>query len=308
MEAAPRLAVGVVQPNLGLFDRFEDPRESLRAELAATQALEREAAPDLVVWPESSVSFWLDDARNLRGRLLRGVHTPVLFGGIRHGERNERGERREHNTAFLADADGDVIGTYDKTYLLAFGEYLPFGETFPVLYDISEHSGRFSPGSHVHPLELPLSPHPERGERPDAIRIAALICYEDIVSSFVRRAVNEGDPHVLINMTVDTWFGDTQEPHVHLSLAAFRAVEHRRFLVRATNSGISAIVDALGRFNARTPVFEATTLAGEVRLLSGHTTLFEQLGHWPGGLAILLSAFVVLRRPEQLRARRRATA
>jgi apolipoprotein N-acyltransferase len=160
----------------------------------------------------------------------------------------------------------------------------------------------------VHPLELPLSPHPERGERPDAIRIAALICYEDIVSSFVRRAVNEGDPHVLINMTVDTWFGDTQEPHVHLSLAAFRAVEHRRFLVRATNSGISAIVDALGRFNARTPVFEATTLAGEVRLLSGHTTLFEQLGHWPGGLAILLSALVVLRRPEQLRARRRATA
>ncbi len=308
MEAAPRLAVGVVQPNLGLFDRFEDPRESLRAELAATQALERDAEPDLVVWPESSVSFWLDDARNLRSRLLRGVHTPVLFGGIRHGERDERGERREHNTAFLTDERGDVIGTYDKTYLLAFGEYLPFGETFPVLYDISEHSGRFSPGTHVHPLELPLAPRPELGERPDRIRIGALICYEDIVSSFVRRAVNEGDPHVLINMTVDTWFGDTQEPHVHLSLAAFRAVEHRRFLVRATNSGISAIVDALGRFTARTPVFEATTLAGEVRLLTGHTTLFERLGHWPGGLAVLLSILVVLRRPEQLRGRSRTAA
>jgi apolipoprotein N-acyltransferase len=248
------------------------------------------------VWPESSVAFWLDDARNLRRSLLRGLSTPVLFGGIRHGERNERGMRREHNTAFLTDRDGTVVGTYDKTYLLAFGEYLPFGETFPVLYDISEHSGRFSPGNHVHPLELPLGAHPERGERPEVVRIATLICYEDIVSSFVRRAVSEGDPHVLINMTVDTWFGDTHEPYVHLSLAAFRAIEHRRFLVRATNSGISAIVDALGRTTEQTPVFVATSFAGEVRLLSGHHTLFELLGHWPGGLAILLSAFVVLRR------------
>ena len=296
MDAAPRMTIGVVQPNLGLFDRFEDPRESLRAEVRVSRELERDAAPDLIVWPESSVPFWLDDARNVRRSVLPGITTPVLFGGIRHGEVNELGRRREHNTAFLADRDGDVVGTYDKTYLLAFGEYLPFGEMFPSLYDISENSGRFSPGTHVHALELPLGPHPERGERPETVRIAALICYEDIVSSFVRHAVNEGDPHILINMTVDTWFGDTHEPHVHLGLAAFRAIEHRRFLVRATNSGISAVVDAAGRLVHQTPVFERMTFHHEVRLLSGHQTLFELLGHWPGYLAIALSLLVVMRR------------
>lgn len=296
MAAASRMEIGVVQPNLGLFDRFEDPRESLRAELRATRELEAAEAPDLVVWPESSVAFWMDDAVNLRRSVLPNLHTPVLFGSIRHGERNAAGDRREHNTALLTDAEGDVVGTYDKTYLLAFGEYLPFGETFPELYDISENSGRFSPGTHVHPLELPLGPHATRGERPEVVRIGTVICYEDIVSSFVRRAVNEGDPHILINMTVDTWFGDTHEPNVHLSLAAFRAIEHRRFLVRATNSGVSAVVDALGRIVHRTPVFERTSFAHEVRLLSGHTTLFGLLGHWPGLVAVALSIWMVMRR------------
>lgn len=292
MEAAPAMTVGVVQPNLGLFERMEDPRESLRAEVRASRELEAEAHPDIIVWPESSVQFWLDDVRNVRRSVLPGITTPVLFGGIRHGEENGRGARREHNTAFLTDRDGDVIGTYDKTYLLAFGEYLPFGDTFPVLYDISANSGRFSPGTSVHPLELPL----EGGDRPASVRIATLICYEDIVSSFVRRAVAEGDPHILINMTVDTWFGDTHEPHVHLGLASFRAIEHRRFLVRATNSGISAVVDALGRIQHQTPVFTRTTFHHEVRLLSGTTTLYELLGHWPGYVAIALSIFVVTRR------------
>lgn len=299
MAAAPRLSIGVVQPNLGLFDRFEDPRESLRAEIRASLALEHEDAPDLIVWPESSVQFWMDDVTNAR-RYIPTLSTPLLFGGIRHGEMGPGGERREHNTAFLLDATGEVVGTYDKTYLLAFGEYLPFGETFPVLYDISTNSGRFSPGTHVHPLELRLADppggHPERGERPETIRIATLICYEDIVSSFVRRAVNEGDPHVLINMTVDSWFGPTHEPHVHLGLAAYRAIEHRRFLIRATNSGISAVIDAAGRHLTETPLFERATFSHEVRLLSGTTTLFEMFGHWPGWVALALSALVVWRK------------
>lgn len=308
MEAAPSMVIGVVQPNLGLFDRFEDPRESLAAEVEVSRELEREASPDLIVWPESSVQFWMDDVHNVRRRFMPGLSTPVLFGGIRHGEMGPGDRRRQHNTAFLTDAAGEIIGTYDKTYLLAFGEYLPFGETFPVLYDISENSGQFSPGDHVEPLELPLAMDAERGERPEVVRIGTLICYEDIVSGFVRYAVNEGDPHVLINMTVDSWFGPTQEPHVHLGLAAFRAIEHRRYLIRATNSGISAAIDPVGRLHDATPLFERASFAHEVRLLSGHTTLFEQLGHWPGYLALGLAALALVRRKDQLFARKKPSA
>jgi apolipoprotein N-acyltransferase len=171
------------------------------------------------------------------------------------------------------------VGTYDKTYLLAFGEYLPVGDVFPQLYDISPASGRFSPGDDVTPLELTT----EDGE---TYRLSVLICYEDIVSSFVRRAVNEGDPHLLVNMTVDSWFGETQEPDVHLGLARFRAIEHRRYLVRATNSGVSAIIDATGAVTTRSGLFTAETLHGEVAMLSGTTSSFAIFGHWPAWLAL----------------------
>lgn len=287
-EAAPHLTIGLVQPNLGLFDRAVSPREALRAEVAATRRLEDEHDPDLVVWPESSVLFWLDEPENVGAIVHRGLSTPLLFGGIRHGEVVGDSER-EHNTAFLTDLEGDVVGTYDKAYLLAFGEYLPFGETFPVLYDISPASGRFSPGDDATPLELET----EDGER---YRLQVLICYEDIVSSYVRRAVNEGDPHLLVNMTVDSWFGDTQEPDVHLGLARFRAIEHRRYLVRATNSGVSAIIDATGAVTARSGLFVEETIAGDVAMMSGTTTLFAMLGHWPAYLALVAVIWIANRR------------
>jgi apolipoprotein N-acyltransferase len=238
------------------------------------------------------VLFWLDDARNVRRRVLPGISTPVLFGGIRHGERVGDHER-EHNTAFLADENGDVVGTYDKTYLLAFGEYLPFGDTFPVLYDISPMSGRFSAGDDVTPLEL------EAGG--ETYRLSILICYEDIVSRFVRRAVDEGDPHLLVNMTVDSWFGETQEPDVHLGLARFRAIEHRRWLVRATNSGVTAFVDPTGAVVSRTGLFTAETLAGDVAMMSGTRSPFLLLGHWPAYLALAAIAWMAQKkRPERL--------
>lgn len=287
LASGPSLRVAIVQPNLGLFERFEDPSVGDRTR-AMTVALEAEdPSIELFVWPESAVTYWLDDVTSVRRTVLRDVHRPVVFGGIRHAERD--GRELDHNTAFLADADGRLIDTYDKTYLLAFGEYLPFGDTFPSLYEISPMSGRFSPGDHVEPLELPEV----HGE---TLRLTALICYEDIVSRFVRRAVAEGDPDFLVNVTVDTWFGDTQEPWVHLTLATFRAIEHRRFLVRSTNSGVSAFIDPLGRVTSHTETFEPATLVEDVRLGAVHETLYELLGPWPGYVSLLAIAFMLWRR------------
>ncbi|MFO0683706.1 MAG: apolipoprotein N-acyltransferase [Sandaracinus sp.] len=287
--SAERLHVALIQPNLGLFDRWEDPRVGDRSR-QMTVALEQEdPAIQLFVWPESAVTYWLDDVHSVHRTVLRDVHTPVIFGGIRHAELGDRIVDR--NTAFLADAQGRFIGTYDKTYLLAFGEYLPFGEAFPMLYEVSPMSGRFSPGASVDPLELPL---PGRDED-DPIRMSALICYEDIVSRFVRHAVEEAQPDFLVNVTVDTWFGDTQEPWVHLTLATFRAIEHRRWLVRSTNSGVSAFIDPAGRVVAHTGTFEQASLVDDVRLGSMGTTLYELLGPWLGWISLFLAAFCAAR-------------
>lgn len=279
---AEKVTVGLVQVNMGIFSKREDPDEGRRRHVEQSLELEREAQPDLIVWPESAYTWFLPEGEeNVKRWVMGPVSTPLLFGGL--ARREVDGRDRHYNTAFLVDAEGNVQGTYDKTYLLAFGEYLPFGDTFPILYEWSPHSGQFTPGDHTRPLVL-------NGEH----RITALICYEDILPSFTRAAVAEGDPHLLVNMTNDAWFGDTSEPWQHLALAKLRAVEHHRYLVRSTNSGVSTIVDPVGRTPyGEVGVFERGNLHGEVAMMNGWT-LYQTLGNWPGWLsaaAILAIAF-----------------
>ncbi|MFK7985008.1 MAG: apolipoprotein N-acyltransferase [Sandaracinaceae bacterium] len=297
MADAPTMTVGVVQTNMGIYEKREDPGEGLRRHLAQSRALEEEHNLDLLVWPESAATFPLPrdegvDAFQAFGQAARFYRveagppptTPTMFGGL-STERGPDG-RLLYNTAFLTDQDGLVQGHYDKTYLLAFGEYLPFGETFPIMYEWSPNTGHFQQGDHVRPLEL------------NGFRIGALVCYEDILPSFVRQ-VMENDPHVLVNITNDAWFGDTQEPYIHLALAKMRAVEQHRYLVRATNTGVSAIIDPMGRTVAEGPLFGRWQGAAEVHMLEGQT-VFQTLGHWPGFLAlgtIVYIGFVGRRNP-----------
>lgn len=286
---AERLGVGVVQVNMGIFSKRDDPHEGHRRHLEQSARLQREHPEmDLLVWPESAYTYFLQDGvRNVRSRVLGPLETPLLFGGLRRREGSDRSYA--YNTAYLIDRDGEVLGTYDKTYLLMFGEYLPFGETFPILYDWSPNSGRFTPGTHVRPLTLPI----ENGE----VRLSALVCYEDVLPGFTRQAVREGDPHLLVNITNDAWFGDTHEPWIHLALAKFRAVEHHRALVRSTNSGVSALVDPVGRVLGEVGVFERGELFDELPLLQG-TTVYAHVGDWPGfaALALILWMAFVRRR------------
>jgi len=280
MAEADHLRVGLVQTNMGLFDKREDPREGQRRNIDQSLELEQTVSPDLLVWSESAFNYLVPDTvTNLRHLVMtdrgRGqLHTPILFGGISQ-RRLTDGSRQLFNTAFLIDAEGRVLGTYDKTYLLAFGEYLPFGDVFPELYELSPNSGHFTPGNHRHPLVL--------GEH----RISTLICYEDVLPHFTRRAVAEANPHLLVNITNDAWFGDTQEPWVHLALAQFRSVEHHRAMVRATNSGVTAIVDPLGRVVHHGDTFVRENVAGEVAMLDGWTP-YQSLGDFPGWIAVLL--------------------
>ncbi len=291
-EAAPTLEVGTVQVNMGIFEKREEPFEGHRRHLRQSQLLERNHPDlDLLVWPESAYTFFLPESMtNVKERVLGPVSTPTLFGGLTRRQGESRMEA--FNTAFLTDADGEIVGTYDKTYLLMFGEYLPFGDTFPVLYEYSPNSGRFTPGDHVRPLVLP---HPEHGD----VRMSTLVCYEDVLPRFTRSAVREGNPHLLVNITNDSWFGDTQEPWIHLALAKFRAIEHHRALVRSTNSGVSAFVDPVGRVIDTIGVEEQGQSTAELPLLDGWTP-YQTLGDWPGwaGLGLAFWFGFVGRRKE----------
>jgi len=277
-----------VQVNMGTYQKHEEPEEGHRRHVADSLALQA-AGVDLIVWPESAYLYtvpWepgsdLSEYVTRRADVAGEIRTPLLFGAPRI-DRSGGGRPRLYNSALLLDASGKVLGSTDKTYLLAFGEYLPFGETFPWLYDLSPHSGRFTPGTRLEALPF------------GGYRVGALICYEDVLPGFTRKLVNATRPNLLVNLTNDAWFGATTEPEIHLALSVFRAVEHRRWLVRATNSGISAVVDPVGRIVARSGQMTRETVRATVRWQSGQT-LYGFAGDWIGWLSTAAVAWAFFR-------------
>lgn len=285
---APIARVGVVQANMSLMGKRQARGEGLRRHMELTRELQAQGALDLIVWSETSVMAPQEEdiaAVVYRSQFARSLGAPAIFGAVM--VRNVDDARRYvlFNSALLSDETGTVVGRYDKQYLLAFGEYLPFGETFPSLYEISKNSGKFTPGKTFEPLKL--------GDR----QIATFICYEDIIPSFVNKIVRSGKPDLLVNITNDAWFGDSTEPWIHLALSKFRAIEHRRFFVRSTNSGISAFIDPVGRVLAHTDPFQKQAKAHDVRWLRSWTP-FGLWGELPFWLVAAVSFGAAFRRRE----------
>ncbi len=269
-ESPRKVKIGIVQANLALQEKQRQPRESLDRHQEQSRRLVARGA-DLLVWPEGV--FFVPISTQVRDfSLVQGdVRTPLVFGGIRLDAAG--GGRKLFNTAFAIDSEGRLLGAYDKNNLLVFGEYLPFSKTFPGLHRWFPYTSRFEAGTGGLSVAI------------DGVRCGVLICYEDLLPGFVREVLR-GDPDLLLNLTDDAWFGRTREPLIHLAMASFRAVEQRRFLVRATNTGISAFIDPAGRILDPTPIFERTEVLREVALLEGKTVYFHA-GEWFGWVCLL---------------------
>jgi apolipoprotein N-acyltransferase len=280
-----RIRIGTVQTNMGIYQKRKDPIEGLKRHRKQSLQLQAQGA-DLIIWPESGFFRAISsNSKNLKAAVLGPIKTPLLFGGLRTNYSS--GKREIYNTAFLTNADGDLLGTYDKTFLLAFGEYLPGGDLFPFLYKLSPNTSHFNRGTHTRPLEL------------KGIKYAVLICYEDILPRFVQKVMTH-KPHVLVNITNDAWFGDTHEPTIHLALSIFRTIEHRRYLIRSTNTGISAMIDPTGKITQQTSIFERVNLLESVVPLQNET-IYTQFGDWIAylsGLSLLGMVFIGRKRAQ----------
>ena len=300
--AAPKVKTGLVQANVGIFEKW-DPVEFARL-LETHQRLSADlarAGAELVVWPESSYPYALprsiahDLAEGARGRVREGFETPLLFGALtRVSPRSKPADKYPYNTALMMDAEGNVTGAYDKVFLMLFGEYIPFYDSIPWFTQLFPEASNFSRGAA--PASFPLR---VRGRD---FKLGPLICYEDILPSFTRR-VAKLSPNAFVNITNDAWFGRTAEPYEHLGLAVFRAVENRLELVRAVNTGVSAHVDAAGRVLARTdsvdpaesPDAPPATLLVDLAMLDGGG-LYRHVGDLFGFACALILAALVLRR------------
>jgi apolipoprotein N-acyltransferase len=242
--AAEHVKVGVVQANIGITEKW---RPGLREQhLAVHQRLSRDLeqrGADLIVWPESSYPYAFERGQTQdfadRRRVQYGFAKPILFGALTYGG----GAPYPYNTALMMDGSGHIVATFDKNFLLVFGEYIPFYEHIQWVRKYVPEASNFARGDGV--TTFPLGKW----------KLGPMICYEDIIPSFGRRLAAER-PNLLVNITNDAWFGETSEPWEHLALAVYRAVENRLDLVRAVNTGVSAFVDATGRVYEKGPALD----------------------------------------------------
>ncbi|MEN6317523.1 MAG: apolipoprotein N-acyltransferase [Syntrophaceae bacterium] len=281
---AEKLTIGVVQINREAGEKYDEPARFLREH----QEMSREitaGAIDLIVWPESIYPLNITSREGkIPPDVLGNLHTPTLFGAVLRIDQG--GKPRFYNGAVLANGMGKILGTYDKMVLVPFGEYIPFGDTFTWLYSWSPYSSQFSPGENEEPLQL------------GSHLISVNICYEDIFPGQIRMLMNGGRyhrvPEAMFNLTDDSWYGNTVEPLEHLALASFRAIEHRRPLVRTTNTGISAIVDPVGRIDHCIRQWTKGTLVGQVPMMHGRT-VYAIIGDWLGWLCVILVLLGIVR-------------
>jgi apolipoprotein N-acyltransferase len=275
-EAAPQVRVGIAQPNVGEIELHRNPYASVLA--LATQTAELHArGAEIVVWPE--VGYNLRPIRDGQdGREISGGVPVWLIAGVeRAGPNKER-----WNSAIVVSPEGKIGDHFDKIALLAFGEYIPFGDWFPFLYEWSPLAAHLTRGTTTAPLHA------------KGYRFATFICYEDILPGVVRdimRDHGDGRAHALVNLTNDSWYGAWHEQIQHLTLAAVRSIEHRRWLLRATSTGISAFVDANGRVVQSIPKDLRGVSIREVPMLSG-TTPYQVAGDWPGWLSLAVLAWI----------------
>ncbi|MGD8817768.1 MAG: apolipoprotein N-acyltransferase [Acidobacteriota bacterium] len=237
------LRVAAVQGNVeqGRVWAPEALRAIIQNHVRLTLAAIDEGA-DLVVWPESSVPIrgGLEgdpSTRAMLAQLARQFATPLVVGSP-HYEFDEAGDAWVTNAAFLVRADGQWGARYDKVHLVPWGEYVPVSWLFRFVTPLVEAIAGFRSGA----PDQALFADPAAGVPP----FAMAICYEIVFPDHVRRQVARG-ARFIATITNDAWFGDTFAPYQHFSMARLRAVETRRYLVRAANTGISGMVDPWGR-------------------------------------------------------------
>ncbi|PKN28971.1 MAG: apolipoprotein N-acyltransferase [Deltaproteobacteria bacterium HGW-Deltaproteobacteria-21] len=271
--------IAVVQGNIDQSVKWNPQYQERTLEIYET--LTRRAAdfnPDLVLWPETAVPFFFQEENELSKRVAGVSRQPgrtFIFGSPAYGVSKE--VTQFYNRAYIL-WDGKVHGYYDKIHLVPFGEYVPLKSLLFFVNRLVPAAGDFASGNVLNPLRGP------------GFSSGILICFEVVFPELARGQVQRG-ADILINLTNDAWFGKTSAPYQHLSMAAFRAVENRRPLVRAANTGISGFIRPTGEITGRSDLFRRDLLTAEVAFGPPQMSLYTRHGDI---FALFLFAFSVV--------------
>jgi apolipoprotein N-acyltransferase len=283
--AADAMRLAIVQPNHTIARRramMALAPDAFARDLVVLSRRAEASSPDKIdvfVWPEGALRADPAQPRN-RAVLdfVRETGAEVWTGGGHH-ERLPNGQEVAHNSAFRIYGDGVIDTRYDKNILVPFGEYLPLRGVIPGL-DRIDAIGDFEAGRSV-PKYVAGPAH-----------FVFLICYEAIRSAFVRAAIGT-DVNLIVNVTIDAWYGRGAEQSQHLMLAAVQSALNGLPLVRATSTGVSAFVDARGLITARTGNFTRETLVRDVRPIRVPSP-YSRWGEWFAWCCVAAAALLLL--------------
>ncbi len=280
--ASPTARIAVVQPNVEQAVKWDlafqaaTIKTNNRLSLAA-----KPENPDLIVWPESATPFYLFYDKEPTQRVLEGIQqsdADFLIGSPSFARKD--GNIVYYNSAYLIRPKLKTISKYDKAHLVPYGEYVPFKRWFPFLGKVVAQVGDFQPGEPGKIMPW------EKGA------IGVQICYE-IIFPGLSRAMVKNNAVLLINITNDAWFGTTSGPYQHFSMTVFRAVENRRALARAANTGISGFIDPAGRILSATPLLEETVVTRTLPMIS-EKTFYTRFGDLFAMACVVGSLFVII--------------
>jgi apolipoprotein N-acyltransferase len=283
MPPAGQLVVGLAQGNIEQDQKwdpaFQDETMARYRQLTLEAAREH---PALMVWPETAAPFFFQEPGPRRDEIIalaRETGVPIAFGSPAFRQLPEGG-LQQLNRTYLVDATGRERGSYDKMQLVPFGEYVPFSRVLFFVSQVVTAVGQLGAGLVPTVFEIPGG------------RFGALICYEGIFPALTRRFVVDG-ADFLVNVTNDAWYGNTSAPYQHLAQATFRTVENRVPMVRAANTGISAIIDADGRIRWQGPLFEMLWHVDEIRW-PGMRTIYTRFGDAFVWLCVVVTVAAIL--------------
>jgi apolipoprotein N-acyltransferase len=237
--------------------------------------------PDLVVWPESPAPFVERDARFQQAlkEIARQTDAPMVVGSLGVDSSVDEHTWNYYNAALVVAADGERVGRYDKIHLVPFGEYIPFQQLLFFAHKLTGRVSAFTPGDERKVFRL------------NGHRYGVFICYESVFADEVRHFAQMG-AEVLVNISDDGWYGDTSAPWQHLNMARMRAIENRRWILRDTNNGVTAVIDPYGRVRQSIPRHKTDALPAEYGFRDD-VTFYTAHGDVFGWVCVLLSLGIV---------------
>ena len=273
------MRVGIVQGNIEQDVKWDPAYQSeVTGVYKEMTVAVNDRRPDLIVWPETAVPFYFGADEKLTAELMdfqKGLDAYLLFGAV-----TVKADGRLANSAILLGRGGPALYAYDKIHLVPFGEYVPLKGALFFIDKLAAGIGDYVPGKEHIKAQTPMG------------KFGTLICYEIIFPGLVRKFYQK-DGDFIVTITNDAWFGDTTGPYQHFSMAVLRAVENRKPVIRAANTGVSGFIDSSGRILKRSSLFQRQALTENVHTDSTRS-FYSRWGDLFAYLSIVLCLLIFM--------------